>query len=297
VSSETLRADAGTIGNAADQVANAVPADHGLWRSAASQASLLLATGIAVGPSGLALLTPALLEVLQPLVAVTLVALGVIVAVESLASISLSKSIALLFSTIVVGGGLAAAFSHRDVSSALLSIGHGAAIASAFAAAGWVLASYGSDQNERRIFSIATFLLIGGTADYLGVPALLIGWIAAVAWRAVRPADLGAAYLDAAYVQGPAVALLLILTGAHVQFSWQIAAVALAMALVARLGQSLLRDTYGLAFGISLSPAALGAALLMDAVRLNPATVTLLSVAVLASFVVQLVPRRFERRG
>jgi hypothetical protein len=298
VSGEFWRGDASAIESAPSArglIAAAGPG-RGLWPAAASQATLLLLIGIAFGPSGLAILTPSLLELIRPLVAVTLVVLGVVVAVESLSSVTISKGVPRLFSTVVVCGGIAASIAQPDTSRALLSLGYAALAAVSLAAAGWVLSPWGASDPERRIFSIATFLLIAGVADYLAVPALLVGWTAAVVWRPLRAASVGIVYLDAAYLQGPASALLLILAGAQVQFTWQVGALALLTAMLAFVGHRVLRQMYALASGLSVAPAVLVVALLMDATRLNPSVLGPLSVVVLATLVLQVLPRPSEAR-
>lgn len=267
----------------------------GLWPDVTTRTPLLFVTGITLGPSGLAILTPSLLDLLQPGVAVVLVVLGVIVAVESLSSVTLSRFVPHVVSASIVAAGVAAELAHRPGVDALLSLGRAAVIGIALAGAGWVLSSRSAVDDDRRIFSIATFLLIGGAAEYLAVPAFLTGWLAAVAWRLLRAADLGAAYLDAAYIQGPASALLLVLAGAHVQFSWLTAVLGLAVAVLGALSRVLGR-AHVLASGFSLAPTALLAAWLMDAARLNPRVFELLSVLVLASVMAPLFQGRGARR-
>ena len=133
-------------------------------------------------------------------------------------------------------------------------------------------------------------------ADYLAVPALLVSWTAAVIWRPLRAASVGIVYLDAAYLQGPASALLLILAGAQVQVTWQFGALALLAAMLVAVGHRALRQMYALASGLSVAPAALVVALFMDAVRLNPSGLGPLSVVVLAIIAVQVVPLPGEAR-
>src|SRR5688500_20041478 len=112
--------------------------------------------------------------------------------------------------------------------------------------------------DERRVFAIAVLLLIGGVADYLSVSALLLGWIAATAWRLMPAKGLADVRLDAAYIQHPTTALLLITDGASAQVSWQvtlIAAAGCAFALAALLVFRRRRSVAFLAFGVQLGPA------------------------------------------
>ena len=84
--SETWRRDASELG--LDETESGLTVAAGsvlrIWPTATTRTALLFATGITLGPSGLAILTPSLLDLLQPVVGVTLVVLGVILAVESL---------------------------------------------------------------------------------------------------------------------------------------------------------------------------------------------------------------------
>src|SRR5688500_19116958 len=87
--------------------------------------------------------------------------------------------------------------------------------------------------DERRVFAIAVLLLIGGVADYLSVSALLLGWIAATAWRLMPAKGLADVQLDAAYVQHPTTAVLLITAGAMAQISWRATLIAVGACAVA----------------------------------------------------------------
>jgi hypothetical protein len=161
-----------------------------------------------------------------------------------------------------------------------------AGIAILLAGAGWMLSSTRTGADDRRVFAIAVLLLLGGVADYLSVSGLLLGWIAATAWRLMPAKGLADMRLDAAYVQHPTTALLLITAGAKAQLSWQVTvlaaagcAVALAALLVLRRRRSLGVPAFG---GVPLGPATFAVVLVMDAARLEPRLVIALSAVVLA---------------
>jgi hypothetical protein len=255
------------------------------WSKVSSQATLLLLTGIALGPQGLSVLTPEILEVLQPGVPVALAVLGVTVAFGRLEEGAFPRRAARLFSVVILLAGLAMALRQRAPAEALATVSQAACIAILIAGAGWMLSSRGANAEERRVFSMATFLLLGGAADYLSVSGLLLGWVAATAWRLVRTPALADARLDAAYVQHPVTALLLVTAGARVQFSWEIALLALATVGAAIVTALVLRRWWAgrATFGASLTPAAFVVALAMDAARNDTALVSLLSVVVLAA--------------
>ncbi len=256
------------------------------WSKVSSQGTLLLLAGIALGPQGLSLLTPDILEVLQPTVPVALAVLGVTAVLGSAEPGTYSRRASHLSSAAILVAGLAMAVQQRAVVDAATLIIQSASIAILLAGAGWVLSSRGASDEERRVFSIATFLLLGGVADYLSVSGLLLGWVAAIAWRLVRTPGLADVRLDATYVQHPVTALLLVTAGARVQFSWRIALMAvgtvclvIAVVLVFRR-----RHTGGVTFDSApLTPAAFAVALAMDAARLNARLATTLSVVVLAA--------------
>jgi hypothetical protein len=162
-----------------------------------------------------------------------------------------------------------------------------------------MLTSRGASDEERRVFSIAIFLLLGGVADYLSVSGLLLGWIAATTWRLMQMRKLSDVRLDAAYVQHPMTALLLITAGARVQLSWPVvllgaAAVCVAMALVLLFRRRWAIRSVTL-LGISLTPAAFVVALAMDAARLDPGLTMLLSIVVFGASVFDAVCDRMTK--
>jgi hypothetical protein len=257
------------------------------WSKVSSRAALLLVTGVALGPEGLAVLTPEILAVIQPAIPVALAVLGVTAVFESPEHGAFSRRAFLLSSTAILATGLATALRQRAPVDALEMVGQAALIAILLAGAGWILSSRGASDQERQVFSIATLLLIGGVADYLSVSGLLLGWVAAGAWRLLRTTGAAEVRLDAAYVQHPVMALLLVTAGAQVLFSWQIALVAVSSVCLVFAGILVLRrhrPAIIVMFDrLPLAPAAFTVALAMDAVRLDQGLTAMLSVVVLAA--------------
>ena len=257
------------------------------WSKVSSRAVLLLLTGVALGPEGLAILTPEILAVLEPAVPVALAVLGVTAVFEFTEHGTFSRRAFLVSSTAILATGLAIALRQRASAEALATVAQAAAIAILLAGAGWILSSRGAPDQERRVFSIATLLLIGGVADYLSVSGLLLGWVAAGAWRVLRTTGAAEAGLDAAYLQHPVMALLLVTAGARVIFSWPIALIAtVSVCVVFALVLVLRRHRPGLIVmfdSLPLAPAAFAVALAMDAARLDSGLTPMLSVAVLAA--------------
>ncbi len=247
-------------------------------------ATLLLLTGIVLGPQGLAVLTAEVIEVLRPAVAVALAVLGVTMVFGPGAYGNFWRTH--LPSMLILAGALLLALLHRNAVQSLAVASQAAGIAILLAGAGWMLSSARAGNDERRVFAIAVLLLLGGVADYLSVSALLLGWIAATAWRMMPAKGLADVRLDAAYVQHPTTALLLITAGARAQVSWQVTliaaagcAFALAALLVLRRQGSLGVLSFG---GVPLAPAVFVVALVMDAARLEPRLAVALSAVVLA---------------
>jgi hypothetical protein len=247
-------------------------------------ATLLLLTGIVLGPQGLAVLTPEVIEVLRPAVAVALAVLGVTMVFGPGAYGSVWRTH--LPSMLIFAGALSLALLHRNAVEAMAVAAQAAGIAILLAGAGWMLSSARAGNDERGVFAIAVLLLLGGVADYLSVSALLLGWIAATAWRLMPAKGLADVRLDAAYVQHPTTALLLITAGARAQVSWPVTliaaagcAVALAVLLVLRRQRSLDGLSFG---GAPLAPAAFVVALVVDAARVEPRLAMALSAVVLA---------------
>ena len=247
-------------------------------------ATLLLLTGIVLGPQGLAVLTPEVIDVLRPAVAVALAVLGVTMVFGRGLYRSFWRTE--LPSSLILAGALAMVLLNHEVVEAAAIAGQAAGIAILLAAAGWMLSSAKSGDDERRVFAIAVLLLLGGVADYLSVSALLVGWIAATAWRLMPSKGRADVRLDAAYVQHPTTALLLITAGARAEVSWQstvlaaaACAFALATLLVIRQQQHIVISKFN---GVPVAPAAFAVALVMDAARLDPRLAMLLSVVVLA---------------
>ena len=247
-------------------------------------ATLLLLTGIVLGPQGLAVLTPGVIEVLRPAVAVALAVLGVTMVVGRGAYGSAWRT--QLPSALILAGALAMILLHQDAADAMVIAGQAAGIAILLAVAGWTLSSARSGDDERRVFAIAVLLLLGGVADYLSVSALLLGWIAATAWRLMPAKGLADVRLDAAYVQHPTTALLLITAGARAELSWQVAwsaaagcAFAIATLLLVRRQRHF---AGGDVDGVPLASAAFTVALVMDAARLDSRLAMVLSVVVFA---------------
>jgi hypothetical protein len=103
-----------------------------------------------------------------------------------------------------------------------------AIIALMIAVAAWLLVAQTSSDSEQRVFAIGALLLLGGIAAHLSLSALFIGLIAGVFWNAAGPPALDALTRDMRYLQHPLTVLLLIVAGARVVFSADVAGLVIA---------------------------------------------------------------------
>jgi hypothetical protein len=131
-------------------------------------------------------------------------------------------------------------------------IAHTAAIAALMALAGWLLMTSPRSPIERRVFMVATLLLIGGASDYLAMPALFGGLVAGICWRRAGPGVRDTAYIDVTSLHQPLAALLLLVAGALAAFSLEVLALAVVFALLRVAGDAGVR----LATGVSPGPVA-----------------------------------------
>jgi hypothetical protein len=187
-----------------------------------------LLVGVAVGPLGLGLLTPAVLSFVDPAVPVALVAIGFAVGLEFRA-----RPDTILASVLVAGSG-AALVLLREPSpwAAALLIGQSCAIAVVIATAGWLLLARSTSDTEQRVFVVALLLLLGGAADALALSALVSGFVAAVFLAAIGGAPLERVHRHLQYLRHPLIVLLLVVAGASVEFGLEWLALAGAYVLL-----------------------------------------------------------------
>ena len=123
----------------------------------------------------------------------------------------------------IVLGALALAWAREGTPEASWVFGQAAVIALMIALAGWLLVAKTTSDSEQRVFAIGALLLLGGTAAHLSLSALFVGFLAGVFWNAAGSSALDALARDMRYLQHPLTVLLLIVAGARVMFSANIA--------------------------------------------------------------------------
>ena len=138
----------------------------------------------------------------------------------------------------VIAGGLLLAFA-RETSSiaALLITLEAGAIAALIAGSGWLLLSRTSAVDEHRVSTMGSALLLGGAADYLSMSALLFGLTAGGCWRLANSAVREHIRRDVAYVAHSLLALVLVMAGAHANFSIPVFAIAVGYTMLRACGK------------------------------------------------------------
>jgi hypothetical protein len=138
---------------------------------------------------------------------------------------------------IVAGGILLAFLRESTMATALLATLQMTGIAIVIAGAGWLLLSRASSTDEQRVSTFAGALLLGGAADYLSMSALLCGAAAGACWRLTANVVRENILRDLIYVSDSLLALVLILAGAHADYSLPAMALGAAYAALRTTGK------------------------------------------------------------
>lgn len=173
----------------------------------------LLLLGVAIGPHGLNLLTPSVVLLLDPIVAMSLAMIGVFVGLNiDLGRPRLDAAIAM-----AALGGAAIIFSREasPLAQMLITLAM-ASIALIVAFAGWLLVGQTDSEREQQVFVIGALLLIGGAAAYLSLSALFAGLFAGILWSAAGDLARARIVKELDYFQHPLVVLLLLVAGASI---------------------------------------------------------------------------------
>jgi hypothetical protein len=189
----------------------------------------LLLIGVALGPHALNVLTPSVVLLLDPIVAMALALIGVFVGL----SLDLSRPRVDASIAIAGLGGAAIVFS-RDASPVALFLitlaMAGIAIIVAFA--GWLLVGQTDSEREQQVFVVGALLLVGGAAAYLSLSALFAGLIAGILWSAAGDLARARIVKELDYFQHPLIVLLLLVTGASITTYVEAAVLALVVLIL-----------------------------------------------------------------
>jgi len=212
--------------------------------------------GVLAGPYGLNLLTPAVLQVVDPIVAMALAMLGAIV---GLATDPRGPRIDTTLGVVAAGGVALVALREPSllfVPTAFAFVGISIIIAFAV----WLLVGQTDSEREQRVFAVGSLLLLGGAAAYLSLSALFAGLVAGIVWNATGGLARARITRDLAYLQHPLIVLVLLVAGASLTASVEALAVAgivLGLQYVLRFSQD----------ASPLSAALIAIALAVDVVR------------------------------
>jgi uncharacterized membrane protein SirB2 len=174
-------------------------------------------------------------------------------------------------------------------------------LALTIAAAGWLLVSRTSSVTEERVFAIGALLLLGGAAAYLSLSALFTGFVAGLLWHAAGAASRERITRDLGYLQHPLIALLLIVAGARVALSMELAGL-VGVYLTCRIAGKLIGGLFASLIagrdvprdiGLSLmSPGIVGIAFALNVVQAHgnlESTTTLFAIVIAGSLVSDLL--------
>lgn len=206
----------------------------------------------------------------------------------------------------IVAGGLLLAFVRQGtLVGTTFWLLQACAVVTVLGLAGYLLLRCSVASAERRVFAIATLLLVGGAADLLSSSALLGGVCAGLLWNAGGGPSRDSLERDMRYAMPPLIALVLLAAGARVELSSTSMGLAAAYAflrtlgrvaagtLVARLDSRMRERRFSL-----LPPGVFGVAFALNAVRaIGPDLSIAISVVVVGTILSELTALLVTPRG
>jgi len=138
---------------------------------------------------------------------------------------------------IVVGAAVLAVVRRDAVLPAGLLLAQNVGVVGILGLAGWLLVRRTSSSTERRVFVMATLLLVGGAADFLAASPLFGGLCAGLLWQRLGDPSREVLHRETLYVQHPFVVLVLIVAGARAELSTVTLALAVAYVCLRALGR------------------------------------------------------------
>jgi hypothetical protein len=200
---------------------------------------------------------------------------------------------------LMFGGLLLGVLLTGGMVGALTLVSKAAVIAAILAASGWLLLARAASDTEQRVFAFATMMLIGGAADYLSLSALLSGLVAGALWQLLGGPAEASLRRDLLYVQHSLLVLVLVVAGAHADFSVASSAIAAVYVFLRTAGKlaggavagRIAGASSARAFGFHLlPPGVFGVALALNIVRAaGPEATILLTIVVLGTIGSELV--------
>ncbi len=116
---------------------------------------------------------------------------------------------------IAAGAALLVYVRHEAPAPAAWLLAQNVGIAAVLGLAGWLLARRTTSTTERRVFVMATLLLVGGAADFLSSSPLFAGLCAGLLWQRLGGTSREVLQRETQYVQHPFVVLVLLVAGAR----------------------------------------------------------------------------------
>jgi hypothetical protein len=218
-----------------------------------STSALMLLVGICAGPHGLNLLSPSVVLLLDPAIAMALAMLGVFVGLDIAARRPELTTPAALA---VIGGVAIAALRDAAPSAMLLMMLAIAGVAVVVAFAGWLLVGQADSEREQQVFVVGSLLLLGGSAAYTSLSAVFAGLLAGIVWNAAGNLARARIVQHLNYFQHPLIVVMLLAAGASITFSIEALAVMVIVAAFHAIGKPVREP-----FPVSAGAAAIAVAL------------------------------------
>ena len=222
-----------------------------------STSALVLLAGVAAGPRGLNLLSPGVLLLLDPVIAMALAMLGVFAGL----AIDWKKPRVTVNAVLAFVGVCVLAFNRpAPPATQLLVIPGLAIVAIVVAYAGWMLVGQADSEREQQVFVVGALLLLGGSAGYASLSAVFAGLLAGLAWNAAGGLARARVLKHLEYFHHPLLLVVLLVAGASIVPSIEALIVTAAVAAVHIAGRPVFDP-------VPLSPGTIAIALALDVFR------------------------------
>jgi hypothetical protein len=119
----------------------------------------------------------------------------------------------------VIGAAVLAYVRREAVLPAAVLLAQNIGVVAVLALAGWLLTRKTTSTTERRVFVMATLLLVGGATDFLASSPLFGGLCAGLLWQGLGDPSREVLHRETLYVQHPFVVLVLLVAGARADLS------------------------------------------------------------------------------
>ena len=192
-----------------------------------STSALVVLTGVAAGPRGLNLLSPAVLLLFDPVIAMALAMLGIFVglAIDT-------KRPRLTVPAALAAAGVCVLAIGRSASPAAqwLLIPGLTFVAILVGCAGWMLVGQTDSEREQQVFVVGSLLLLGGAAAFVSLSALFAGLVAGLAWNLAGGLARARLLKHLDDFHHPLLLVMLLAAGASITFSIDALMIAIAVA-------------------------------------------------------------------